>query len=94
MSAWYSFSLILSEKAEKTLNMHDNFAYLTLFFTLVSCIFLIIESNLVRFLKMRITYIIPLILIALSSLTVGITGHYGASLTHVHNIEYEKNDHC
>ena len=54
----------------------------------------IIESNLFRFIKMKITYIIPLILIALSSLTVGITGHYGASLTHVHNIEYKNNDHC
>ena len=87
-------NLFLTEKAEKILNIHDKFAYLTLCFTLVSCIFLIIESNLFRFIKMKITYIIPLILIALSSLTVVITGHYGASLTHVHNIEYKNNDHC
>ena len=35
--------LVLSDKTEEILNMHDYFAYLTLIFTILSCISLIIH---------------------------------------------------
>ena len=86
--------LVLSKKTEEILNMHDYFAYLTLIFTILSCISLIIHFKFIKFLKIRVKFYIPLILITLSTLSVGITGHYGASLSHVYDIKYEKTDHC
>ena len=86
--------LVLSDKTEEILNMHDYFAYLTLIFTILGCISLIIHFKLIKFLKIRVKFFIPLILITLSTLSVGITGHYGASLSHVYDIKYEKTDHC
>ena len=86
--------LVLSYKTEEILNMHDYFAYLTLIFTILSCISLIIHFKFIKFLKIRVKFYIPLILITLSTLSVGITGHYGASLSHVYDIKYEEKDHC
>ena len=86
--------LVLSDKTEEILNMHDYFAYLTLIFTILSCISLIIHFKFIKFLKIRVKFYIPLILITLSTLSVSITGHYGASLSHVYDIKYEKTDHC
>ena len=83
--------LVLSDKTEEILNMHDYFAYLTLIFTILSSISLIIHF---KFIRIRVKFYIPLILITLSTLSVGITGHYGASLSHVYDIKYEKTDHC
>ena len=91
---FHPHDLVLSDKTEEILNIHDFFAYLTISFTILSCISLVIHFKFVRFLKIRIKFHIPLILIILSSLSVGITGHYGASLSHVHDIKYEKSDHC
>ena len=86
--------LVLSDKTEEILNMHDYFAYLTLIFSILSSISLIIHFKFIKFLKIRVKFYIPLILITLSKLSVGITGHYGASLSHVYDIKYEKTDHC
>ena len=86
--------LVLSDKTEEILNMHDYFAYLTLIFTILSCISLIIHFKFIKFLKIRMKFYIPLILITLSTLSVGITSHYGASLSHIYDIKYEKIDHC
>ena len=86
--------LVLSDKTEEILNMHDYFAYLTLIFTILSCISLIIHFKFIKFIRIRVKFYIPLILITLSTLSVGITGHYGASLSHVYDIKYEKTDHC
>ena len=86
--------LVLSDKTEEILNMHDYFAYLTLIFTILSCISLIIHFKFIKFLKIRVKFYIPLILITLSTLSVGITSHYGASLSHIYDIKYEKIDHC
>jgi len=86
--------LVLSDKTEEILNMHDYFAYLTLIITILSCISLIIHFKFIKFLKIKVKFYIPLILITLSTLSVGITGHYGASLSHVYDIKYEKTDHC
>ena len=83
--------LVLSDKTEEILNMHDYFAYLTLIFAILSCISLIIHF---KFPKIRVLFYIPLVLITLSTLSVGITGHYGASLSHVYDIKYEETDHC
>ena len=86
--------LVLSDKTEEILNMHDYFAYLTLIFAILSCISLIIHFKFIKFLKIRMKFYIPLILITLSTLSVGITSHYGASLSHIYDIKYEKIDHC
>ena len=86
--------LVLSYKTEEILNMHDYFAYLTLIFAILSCISLIIHFKFIKFLKIRMKFYIPLILITLSTLSVGITSHYGASLSHIYDIKYEKIDHC
>ena len=86
--------LVLSDKTEEILNMHDYFAYLTLIFAILSCISLIIYFKFIKFLKIRMKFYIPLILITLSTLSVGITSHYGASLSHIYDIKYEKIDHC
>ena len=86
--------LVLSNKTEEILNMHDYFAYLTLIFAILSCISLIIYFKFIKFLKIRAKFYIPLILITLSTLSVGITGHYGATLSHIYDIKYEKIDHC
>ena len=86
--------LVLSHKTEEILNMHDYFAYLTLIFTILGCISLIIHFKFIKFFKIEVKFYIPLILITLSTLSVGITGHYGASLSHVYDIKYEKTDHC
>ena len=86
--------LVLSDKTEEILDMHDYFAYLTLIFTILSCISLIIHFKFIKFIRIRVKFYIPLILITLSTLSVGITGHYGASLSHVYDIKYEKTDHC
>ena len=86
--------LVLSDKTEEILNMHDYFAYLTLIFTILSSISLIVHFKFIKFIIIRVKFYIPLILITLSTLSVGITGHYGASLSHVYDIKYEKTDHC
>ena len=86
--------LVLSYKTEEILNMHDYFAYLTLIFAILSCISLIIHFKFIKFLKIRVKFYIPLILITLSTLSVGITSHYGASLSHIYDIKYKKIDHC
>ncbi len=86
--------LVLSDKTEEILNMHDYFAYLTLIFTILSSISLIIHFKFIKFIRIRVKFYIPLILIVLSTLSVGITSHYGASLSHVYDIKYEKTDHC
>ena len=86
--------LVLSDKTEEILNMHDYFAYLTLIFAILSCISLIIHFKFIKFIKIRMKFYIPLILITLSTLSVGITSHYGASLSHIYDIKYEKIDHC
>ena len=54
--------LVLSDKTEEILNMHDYFAYLTLIFTILSCISLIIHFKFIKFLKIRVKFYIPLIL--------------------------------
>ena len=59
--------LVLSDKTEEILNMHDYFAYLTLIFTILSCISLIIHFKFIKFLKIRVKFYIPLILITLST---------------------------
>ena len=86
--------LVLSDKTEEILNMHDYFAYLTLIFTILGCISLIIHFKFIKFIKIRVKFYVPLILITLSTLSVFITGHYGASLSHIYDIKYEKTDHC
>ena len=86
--------LVLSDKTEEILNMHDYFAYLTLIFTILSSISLIIHFKFIKFIRIRVKFYIPLILITLSRLSVGITGHYGASLSHVYDIKYEEKYHC
>ncbi len=86
--------LVLSEKTKKILDMHDYFAYSTLIFTILSCISIIIHFKFIKFIKIRVKFYVPLILITLSTLSVFITGHYGASLSHVYDIKYEKTDHC
>ena len=86
--------LVLSDKTEEILDMHDYFAYLTLIFTILGCISLIIHFKFIKFIRIRVKFYIPLILITLSTLSVVITGHYGASMSHVYDIKYEKTDNC
>ena len=46
--------LVLSDKTEEILNMHDYFAYLTLIFTILSCISLIIHFKFIKFIRKSI----------------------------------------
>ena len=92
---FHPHDLILTEKTSEILKMHDYFAYATLTFAALSCISLFIESKFFRFINFKIKLYIPLALILFSTVSVLITGHYGASLSHVYDVKYiEKNDHC
>ena len=57
--------LVLSDKTEEILDMHDYFAYLTLIFTILSCISLIIHFKFIKFIRIIVKFSIPLILITI-----------------------------
>jgi uncharacterized membrane protein len=72
----------LTLAAQATLEQHDRFAYLTIY-TAAAAVFIQLAGH---FTQRRLIEYAGALAMILASIFVGITGHYGAKLTHVHGV--------
>jgi Cu(I)/Ag(I) efflux system protein CusF len=83
----------MSKEAFEVLEAHDLFAYMTTGFASSACIFLLARFFRWNNKDRKWWTILSFILLLSSSLSVAATGHLGATLSHVHEVEISKMDH-
>ena len=83
----------MSKEAFEVLEAHDLFAYMTTGFASSACLFLLARFFRWNNKDRKWWTILSFILLLSSSLSVAATGHLGATLSHVHEVEISKTDH-
>ena len=84
----------LSAIAYAVLEQHDWYAYLTVYVSGIATIFGVIS---LKFYQKQRLQIVALGLLLVSTISVGVAGHYGATLVHIHGVgvqgKYLETDH-